>query len=247
MPLLAAADHFFTTRDLLVDDRALVPAQAAEARLAGAIGVSPGHLLTLRQVHGAAVAVARHGLIDVWTPPEADALVTDDPAYAVAVRVADCAPVLIADGRRGVVAVVHAGWRGTMAGAAVAGVRGLIELFGSSPADLVAAIGPCLGPCCGEVGEEVVSAFRGAGHGEEAIDRWFVRQAGARPSLNLWRANRDQLEAAGVPPAHVHVAELCTRTHAEVFHSYRAAGRAAGRMYGVIRTARAVASPRLAV
>ena len=71
--------------------------------------------------------------------------------------------------------------------------------FGSEPRDLVAAIGPCLGVCCGEVGEEVVEAFRQAGHPDDAIDRWFSIGPGGRLHLHLARANRDQLVAAGAP------------------------------------------------
>jgi polyphenol oxidase len=115
------------------------------------------------------------------------------------------------------------------------GVAALKQRFGSRADDLVAAIGPSLGACCGEMGEEVVEAFRAGGHDDESIERWFVREAGRKPHFDLWRANREQLERAGVPPDAIHVAGLCTRTHADVFHSYRAAGPQAGRMAAVIR------------
>jgi copper oxidase (laccase) domain-containing protein len=85
------------------------------------------------------------------------------------------------------------------------------------------------------MGEEVVTAFVDAGHGSAAIDRWFSRKPGRRPHLDLWRANIDQLAEAGVPAANIHVSGLCTRTHSEAFHSYRASGSAAGRMAAVIR------------
>jgi copper oxidase (laccase) domain-containing protein len=86
------------------------------------------------------------------------------------------------------------------------------------------------------MGEEVVEAFRAAGHDEDTLRRWFVREPGKRPHFDLWRANREQLEQAGVPAASIHTAELCTRTHPEFFHSYRAAGAGAGRMAAVIRS-----------
>jgi polyphenol oxidase len=107
--------------------------------------------------------------------------------------------------------------------------------FESSPSDLIVAIGPCLGACCGEVGEEVVEAFREAGHPESAIARWFSQGPRGRPLLDLWTANADQLIRAGIPRDQIHVAELCTRTHAGLMHSYRAAGARAGRMTGIIR------------
>ena len=165
----------------------------------------------------------------------ADAIVSDDPASAIAVRVADCAPILLADSRRGVVGAVHAGWRGTVQSVVVEGVRAMQREFGSSPADLVAAIGPCLGACCGEVGEEVVDAFTRAGHDRAAVGRWFSPGTRGRPHFDLARANADQLAGAGALRAHIHVAELCTKTHAGLMHSYRASGAAAGRMVGAIR------------
>lgn len=229
-PLLASADHFFTTSSLeLRDDRGEWDAVAQE------IGVDPDRVLLVRQVHGAAVAVASRERSAPWTRPEADVAVSDDPTSAPGVRVADCAPVLLADRRRGVVGAAHAGWRGTVRGAAPAAVRAMQESFGSNPVDLVAAIGPCLGACCGEVGPEVVSAFREAGHSADSLARWFAPGAGDRSYLDLPLANRDQLEAAGIPAAQIHVAGLCTKSFADLFHSYRAAKAHAGRMVGIIR------------
>jgi polyphenol oxidase len=229
-PLLDVADHLFTAGDLQLrgDDREW-------AMVAGAMGVAPDRLLLVSQVHGAGVAVARRGRTTPWVRPEADVLVTDDATSVIGVRVADCAPVLIADRRLHAVAAAHAGWRGTVRGAVVAAVNMLRNEMGSDPADLSAAIGPCLGPCCGEVGHEVVAAFRTAGHDEAAIARWFSSGPSGRPFVDLWRANADQLERAGLAPEHIHVARLCTRTHADVLHSYRAAGDRSGRMVAAIR------------
>jgi YfiH family protein len=229
-PLLAVADHFFTNANLeLRDNRLEWQAVAHE------IGVDADRVLLLRQVHRATVAVARHDRASPWHRPEADVAVSDDPASALGVRVADCAPVLLADRRVGVVAAAHAGWRGTVLGAAPAAVRAMRESFGSNPADLVVAIGPCLGACCGEVGPEVRAAFLDAGHPVAAVGAWFTPGGGDRSYLDLPLANRDQLEAAGVPATQIHVAGLCTRSFADVFHSYRAAKEHAGRMVGVIR------------
>jgi YfiH family protein len=229
-PLAGVADHLFTTGSLRLrdDDREW-------AALAAAMGVDVARVLLVRQIHRADVAVARRARAGSWEPPEADVIVSDDPSSAIGVRVADCAPILLADRRLHVVAGAHAGWRGTVHGAAAAAVRALATEFGSRPRDLVAAIGPCLGPCCGEVGEEVVAAFRDAAHGDEAIGRWFAPGPSGRPYVDLWTANSDQLEAAGVLADNIHVARLCTRTHAGVLHSYRVEKEKAGRMVGVIR------------
>jgi YfiH family protein len=232
-PLATIAPHLFTVGNLQLRDN-----PAEWAAVADAMKVTPGKVRLIKQVHGAAVAVVRRGDPETWTTPEADAVTSDDPAAAIAVRVADCAPVLIADRRLGVVAAIHAGWRGTMQSIASAGVKALIEEMGSKPADLIAAIGPCLGPCCGEVGPEVVETFRAAGHGPHALERWFSEGATGRPYLDLWQANRDQLTGVGVPEDSVFVAGLCSKTYAGLMHSYRAEGAKAGRMVGIIRAVR---------
>ena len=203
--------------------------------MAALAGVPRHHLLFLRQVHGHTIAIARQGDADQWVPPTADGVISKDSAAALVVRVADCTPILLADRRTGAVAAIHAGWRSTMQRIAAEGVAALQRELGSNPSDLVAAIGPSLGSCCGEMGEEVVAAFREAGHGDNVIARWFTREPGRRPHFDLWKANSDQLQDAGVAAESIHVSGLCTRTHPDVFHSYRAAGDRAGRMAAVIR------------
>jgi len=108
-------------------------------------------------------------------------------------------------------------------------VDALSRAFGSVPADLVAAVGPSIGPCCYEVGAEVRERF-GAHAGA-----WFTAGPRGRPHLDLWRATSDQLLAAGLPPEHVHLSRLCTATWPAVFYSYRREGSGTGRMAGVIR------------
>lgn len=235
-PLAGVAVHLFTAGDLrLVDD------EQEWRAAAGGVGVAPEQLRLLSQVHGVEVAIVRRsGSAGGWSRPEADVIVSDDPDVAIGVRVADCAPILIADRRTGAVAAVHAGWRGTAHDAAGTAVGAMRRTFGSAPGDLVAAIGPCLGPCCGEVGPEVVDAFRREGASEAELARWFTPGSG-RPFLNLWAANRDQLSRAGIPAAQIHAAEICTRTHAAVMHSYRAQGAGAGRMAALIRARRSAA------
>lgn len=229
-PLLEIARHCFTTRDLLLT------VDASEwAEVAAFMQVPVDRLRLVRQVHRAGVAVVRAGADGRWLCPDADVIVSDDPGAAIGVRVADCAPILLADRRCGVVGAAHAGWRGTVQRAAMAAVESMSREFGSAPADLVAAIGPCLGACCGEVGEEVVRAFEDAGHTDVA--RWFTTGPTPKPYLDLARANVDQLVGAGVPTTNIHVAGLCTKTHADLLHSYRAEAAAAGRMVGIIRAA----------
>jgi YfiH family protein len=156
-------------------------------------------------------------------------------------------PLLMVDRRRGVVAAVHAGWRGTAAKVAVAAVDALGLEFGSKPADLVVAVGPSIGPCCYEVGSELVDAFAAAGHERHLIQRWFVApplprgrfptvsaRAVATLRLDVAGANRDQLILAGVDEGSIHMSGLCTAMHLDVLTSYRVERERAGRLAGAI-------------
>jgi len=222
----------FTSRDVELRDR-----EHEWTGVAASLGVTRERLLLVRQVHGTTVAVAARGSARGWPQPEADAIVTDDPDVAVGVRVADCAPLLLVDPVTNGVAAAHAGWRGTAAGVANAVVSTMVGRYGTRPADLLAAIGPCLGSCCGEVGPDVVRAFRAGGAGDTLLRTWFSPGKGDRLLLDLERANRDQLAAAGMDPARIFGAGLCTKTHSDRLHSYRADKTAAGRMLAGIRAA----------
>ncbi len=233
-PLEAVALHLFTTRELQLTS------DAGWHRVAVAVGAA--HVATLTQVHGRSVVVARDVPVG---RPEADVLVGDNPDVALAVRAADCVPLLIADRMTKAVAAVHAGWRGTAAGAATAAVEALAREFGSKPDDLVAAIGPSIGACCYEVGTELVDAFAAAGHARHLIDRWFLaapppRGSHAHPRLHLdvAGANRDQLVLAGVPEEHIHLSGLCTAMELDLLTSFRVEKENAGRIAGVIRPLR---------
>jgi polyphenol oxidase len=224
------APHLFTTRDVNLRDNS----DEWDA-VASSLGVSRDRLLLIRQVHGTAVAVARRGRQRAWDPPEADIIISDDPDLAIGVRVADCAPLLLFDRKNGVAGAAHAGWRGAAAQAAVVAIAAMRDTFGCDPSNIVAAIGPCLGACCGEVGPEVVEAFRSGGAGAGSLQRWFRPGRADRSLLDLPGANRDQLIAAGVPSKTIFDSGLCTKTNHERLHSYRADRERAGRLLGAIR------------
>jgi purine-nucleoside/S-methyl-5'-thioadenosine phosphorylase / adenosine deaminase len=204
------------------------PGSGAETREAGRQRLSValaryGRLFLLKQVHGAAVRTAP------WEGrPEADASVAEAAGLLLGIETADCLPVLVADPRRRVVAAAHAGWRGTAAGVARAAVEAL-RAGGSSPADLVAALGPGIGPCCYEVGEELRSSFAA---------EFFRPGPRGKPHLDVRAANRAQLEAAGLGPDRIHGVDECTRCRVDLYPSYRRDGQAAGRMVSFIGFAR---------
>ena len=236
-PLQAIAPHLFTTRQLELSS------PDGYRRLAASIGAR--ETVSLTQVHGNDVVVVRRGDARPESGRSADVIVSNDPGAAIAVRAADCVPLLLADAATGAVAAVHAGWRGTAARAAVAAVDAMAREFGSKPADLTAAIGPSIGPCCYEVGPELVDAFAAAGHERHLIQRWFAtppapRGSRRRPALRLdvAGANRDQLILAGLAEERIHLSGLCTAMNLDVLTSYRAENEKAGRLAGVIKVAK---------
>ena len=185
------------------------------ARAAGA------PLFVATQVHGAAIACVRAGAAPGdLASVRADGLCSDREDVAVAVFVADCIPALIADARTGAFAAVHAGWRGTLAAVLPAGVRALADNFGARPADLRVALGPAIGPCCFEVGPEVVAAFEATmpdAYGAGVI----VSSPGAKARIDLKRANALLLERAGVDPALIDCGSECTASDRVRFFSFR--------------------------
>jgi YfiH family protein len=162
-------------------------------------------------------------------------MVSDAPGVVLAVQVADCVPILIANPAGTVVAAVHAGWRGTAAGVVGAAIRVMCREFDTPVRELLVALGPSIGACCYEVGPELKDVFRAHGADEEQIDRWFTRTATGSLRLDVAAANVDQIQALGVPRDRIFPAGLCTKTHDQWFESYRAAGTRAGRMAGLIR------------
>ena len=173
-------------------------------------------------MHGVTVTVAP------WEgTPEGDAAVARGPRLLLGIETADCLPILIVDPRRLTVAAVHAGWRGTARGVAARTVEALVA-GGSDPEDLRAALGPCIGPCCYEVGEELREAFGPAGAA-------FLRPGPrGRPHLDLRAASLEQLVAAGLRPARIHHVGDCTACRADLYYSYRRDGPGVGRMINFV-------------
>ena len=236
-PLDTVARHVFTTRELPL------PSPGGWEKVSAALGVR--RVATLNQVHGNTVVAIRR---DTAPPSEGcsgDALVSDDPDVGVAVRAADCVPLLLADPETGAVAAVHAGWRGTAASTSVSAVETLMRECGAKPDDLIAAIGPSIGACCYEVGSELVDAFAAAGHPRHLIDRWFLappagrgQRSAVKLRLDVAGANRDQLILAGLREKNVFMCGLCTAEHPDILTSYRVEKDRAGRLAAAIAPAR---------
>lgn len=163
--------------------------------------------------------------------PDCDALITDRPGVALVVTAADCVPVFLYDPVHRAIAAVHAGWRGTVAGICAESVRAMAATYGSQPADIHAAIGPSIGPCCYEVDDAVAGPVR-AYYGDKAS--WLLKpgRAPGKYQLNLWEANRQDLLRAGV--THVDISCECTSCGVDRLFSHRAEAGTAGRGAAII-------------
>ena len=175
------------------------------------------------QVHGADVRVVN--TVDEAKPAEGqlgetiycDVIVSNASGVLAGVKTADCVPILMGDKRTGAFAAVHAGWRGTLAGAVIAGVERMRHEYGANAADLRVAIGASAGPCCYEVGAEVIDAFIEK-FGDTGI---FTPTRPGHALVDLLKANTDQLISLGVSPKRIHVAPICTMCRTDLFFSYR--------------------------
>lgn len=204
-------------------------------------------LARLRQCHSDGV-VCLDQLAPGDPPAEGDAVITRRAGLLLAVQVADCLPVLIVDKAKRILAAVHAGWRGLLAGVVPKTLEAMQSRYASDPGNCLAVIGPSIGPCCYEVGREVAQPFEEAFPGRPRLWR-NVQPPGealssgtglpeppsnARRMLDLPAACRCQLEAAGLPGRSVFSRPPCTSCHRDVFYSYRAEGGSTGRMLAAI-------------
>ena len=180
-------------------------------------------LVRLKQVHGTEV-VCWDGGLESDTPPVADAVVTAEKGVLLMIKTADCQAVLLLDPVKKVVGNIHSGWRGSVANIIGRTVGVMVERYGCAPEDLLAGVGPSLGPCCAEFvnyGKEIPQAY------------WGYKDS--RHHFDFWGVSRSQLEKAGVKPSNIRVSGLCTacRDNKDLFFSYRR-DKLTGRLANVI-------------
>ena len=176
------------------------------------------------QVHGADVRVvetaadAKPAENEQGDTIYCDAIISDTSGVLAGIKTADCVPLLLGDPKTGAFAAVHSGWRGTLAEIGVAAVRRLVNEYRTDPADLRIAIGAAAGACCYEVGSDVIDAFTGKFRDGAQL---FTPTREGHAFVDLLKANRDQLVAAGVLEERIHVAPICTMCRTDLFFSYR--------------------------
>ncbi len=219
------------------------------------LGLKQEQSLTSWLVHGNHVrVVTRDDLrIDHANDVHADAMITQDRGLALTLRFADCVPVMFYDPVQGAIGIAHAGWKGIVNGVLVETVRAMQRAFGSRPHDIVAGVGPCIGPDNFEVGEDVAAVIQSA-VSESVVYRQgdlVIRRQGSvhpvtlspsqpvvadsKPHVNLWAAAQSQLEDAGV--GHTEIAGICTASNTHEWFSHRAEQGKTGRFGAVIALA----------
>jgi polyphenol oxidase len=180
-------------------------------------------------VHGAEVAPVTQADNGTWVE-HVDGIVTNEPGCALTMNFADCAPIFLYDPVHHAVGLGHAGWQGAVKDLPGAMARAMQAEFGSNPADLLAAVGPCIGPCCYEVGKPVIGLARQAFSDPDTLLR--PSSTNGRPHFDLPEANRRNLARAGV--RHVEMSGLCTACHTDLFFSHRAERGKTGRFGAIL-------------
>lgn len=201
-------------------------------RLYAVLGVNGERACSVWQVHSADTVIVNQPVPGRRWVAKADGMVTDQPDTPLAMRFADCVPLLFHDPVQGVIGMAHAGWRGTVQGAGVSVLRVMMDAFGSRAADVRVGIGPSIGPARYQVGEEVVEAVRAYfGAADELIRR---DPADGTAYFDLWTANERDLRRHGVEHEHIEVAGICTASNTQEFHSHRAEKGKTGRFAAVL-------------
>ncbi len=205
-------------------------------RIASAFSAPPDRLVAARQVHGAKVeAVHRddpsRSVFNGKDPFQADALTSDQTGIWLGILTADCLPVLFFDPVNRIIGAAHAGWRGTRQNIAARTVQAMTDRYRCRPDELWAALGPCIGPCCYVVGEEVAQAFLSE---SPSYGPYVQRKGGERWRIDLAGINQQQLLEQGLVPEKIHTVPLCTKCREDLFFSVRAQGEPTGRQLALI-------------
>ncbi|HRQ12792.1 MAG TPA: peptidoglycan editing factor PgeF [Promineifilum sp.] len=196
---------------------------ANRRRVYGLFGRDTDTVVHAHLVHGAAVARVSSANNGTWVE-HVDGLITNQSGTVLSMNFADCTPIFLYDPRRHAIGLGHAGWRGTMVDLPGAMVRAMTAQFGSDPADLVAAVGPCIGPCCYEVGEEVIAAVEATFTEPDTLFRPLTGDdrltAAGHRFFDMPQANQRNLTNAGV--RNIETSGLCTACRTDLFFSHRA-------------------------
>ena len=194
-----------------------------------ALGRAPESIFDVWQVHSTDVVCARSPRPLDESYRQADIILTDKPGVTLFMRFADCVPILLHDPRNGIIGLAHAGWMGTLRGVATATIEAMKKNYGSKPADIIAGIGPSIGPDHYEIGADVILQVMQK-YGDDS--ELFLKSHNGKIHFNLWGANRFALEQAGLEQ--IEVSGICTACHTEDWFSHRAEKGRTGRFGALI-------------
>ena len=174
--------------------------------LAKELAIEPEQIILIDQVHENMVVEAKVGVLK-----KADAVATNKPGLCLVVRVADCVPILLFDPKKRAIAVVHAGWRGSIQNISVKTLQFMQDKYKINPRDVEVGIGPSIGPCCFEVKEDVANQFK-------------PKYRTMEKTIDLWQVNYDQIRRMGIKKENINIAKICTKCNPDQYFSYRASG-----------------------
>jgi len=202
-------------------------------KLAQSLQISPKNFTALQQVHGTRVSIINshdrgRGAFDIESAiNNSDAMLTDQKEICLLILVADCVPLLLYDRKKKIIAAIHAGWKGTVGLIAWKTVHKMLSVWDCKPQDLICAIGPSIGPCCYQVGPEVIALVKEKFQAHKQLIGSISKSG--RGYLNLWEANRQQLLECHIPEGNIEIAGICTNCHSDIFFSSRKSNGLTGR------------------
>ena len=204
------------------------------------LGIDEKSLILPRQTHGKNIACIDREFTKLAEDEKTDflygidAIVTDIPQICIGVSTADCIPLLLYDDTKGVIAAIHAGWRGTVANIVSECISTMQKKYNSSPSDIKAIIGPGISLESFEVGDEVYEEFANADFPMQEIAERFPAENGEKWHIDLWKANRIQMTECGIKAENITTASICTYKHHTKFFSARRLGIKSGRIFNGI-------------
>ena len=205
-------------------------------RICKSMGVSEEQVVVSAQehhtvIHNATAADRGRGVTRDRGYTDIDGLLTDEPGVVLCTQYADCVPLFFLDPVKRVVGTSHSGWKGTVARIGAVTVDRMCSDYGCDRRNILAAVGPSIGPCCFEVDTPVYEAFSQM---KEFDSGCYQARPGGKFHIDLWEVNRRILQASGISPEHITVTDLCTRCRPDVFWSHRATGGDRGSLAGFI-------------
>lgn len=202
--------------------------------ICNALEIDANNIVISHQVHKDNILIVNesHKNSDIFESDikEIDGLITDKPGIALVTLYADCVPIFILDKRKKIIALAHAGWKGTVKKIGKKVINRMVSIYKTDPKDCIVGIGPSIGECCYEVDDFVISQFHDS---YDEIKSFILTKGNGKYMLNLWEANKKSLLEAGVSKSNITISNICTKCNNDIFYSYRGENGKTGRMAAI--------------